>query len=50
MNKRAARRLAIATERARWERFDAEVARKRAIPQTAEEIEQSRAYLRKLLG
>ena len=43
-------RLETIKERARWARFDAEVAAKRAIPQTAEEIEESRRYLRAAFG
>ena len=50
MKWREARRVQIVIERARWQRFDAEVAARNAIPQTPEEIEQSRRYLRAAFG
>ena len=50
MNKLAARRLEKTIERGHWARFDSAVAAKNAIPQTAEEVEQSRRYLRAAFG
>lgn len=45
-----ARRLQTTIMRGRWAQYDAEVAAKRAIPQTAEEIEASRRALRAAFG
>lgn len=45
-----ARRLAIAATRHRWAAMDAEVAARRAVPQTAEQVESSRAYLAAAFG
>ena len=44
------KRLETTVMRGHWTRMDAEVAAKRAIPQTVEEIEQSRRYLRAAFG